>query len=183
MTSSDPRRQRLEDPHIDVVLDAPVEDRARRRIGAGHLLEVALADERVGILAPDQVQQFGARARKNIAHKRDVILLGDIVLAVDLRVASQRQPGRRCDSRAAQLVGPVTLGGEDQVKALCLLPRPGKVEMGVDGPPGAGAQVRRQVIAQAVVDIQIKVEALAGNAFELTGLEMLTSTSLSARRQ
>src|ERR1700679_3563527 len=106
-------------------------------------------------------------------HKSNIILLGDIVLAMDLQVASERQPGRRCDSGAAQLVGPVTLSGEDQVKALCLLAGPGKIEMCVDGPPRSRAQVRRQVIAQTVVDIQVKVEALAGNAIELTGLEVL----------
>ena len=36
-----------------------------------------------------------------------------------------------------------------------------------------GSQGRREMITQPVVDIEIKVEALAGDPVELTGLEML----------
>ena len=69
------------------------------------------------ILSADQVQQFVARAGEDVADEGDVILLGDVVLAVDLGVARQRQPGRRGDPGPAEPIGPVALGGEDQVEA------------------------------------------------------------------
>jgi hypothetical protein len=78
-----------------------------------------------------------------MAHECDVVLLGDLVLAMDLRVARQRQPGRRGDSRTAEIFGAVTLSGEDPVKAARFLESPREIEVRVDGPPGAGAQLRR----------------------------------------
>src|ERR1700678_1680021 len=55
--------------------------------------------------------------------------------------------------------------------------------MRVDGPPGPWAQVRRQVIAQAVVDIEVKVESLAGNTIQFAGLEMFDLDDLPQRTQ
>ena len=52
-----PRGQRLEDSHVDVVLDAAIENRSSRRIRPGHFLEIALADERVRILAADRLSK------------------------------------------------------------------------------------------------------------------------------
>ena len=117
-----------------------------------------------------------------MAHERDGVELGDIVLAMDLRIASQRQPGRRSDSRAARFFGPVTLSGEDQVEALCLLAEPSKIEVCVDGPPRAGMELRGQVIAQAIVDIEIEVEALPGNASSSPSWKCVTSTSPPSAR-
>ena len=99
--------------------------------------------------------------------------LAHVVLAVDLRVARQRQPGRGRDADAAEQVGAVALGGEDDVEAGRLFAAAVEVEVRVDGPEGTGPQVGRQVIPQAVVDIQIQVEALSGDAIQRHGLEML----------
>jgi len=49
-------RQRLEDPHVDIIRDAAIKDDARGRVGPRHLVEVALADERIAILSANQVQ-------------------------------------------------------------------------------------------------------------------------------
>ena len=82
----------LEDAHVDVVADAAIERDAGRRIGPGHVVEVALADERVAVSPLDQRQQIAARAGEDIADERDVVLLGQVVLAVNLGIAGQGQP-------------------------------------------------------------------------------------------
>jgi hypothetical protein len=43
-------------------------------------------------------------------------LLGKVVLAVNLGIARQGKPRRQADPRPAQVIGPVTLSGEDAIK-------------------------------------------------------------------
>src|SRR5438552_5434245 len=85
---------------------------------------------------------------EEVADEAEVEAPGDVVLAVDLRVTDQGQPGG-ADARVA-------LGGEDEVE----------VEVGVDGPERRGVQLLRQPVVQAVVDVQVEVEARARNARE-----------------
>ena len=67
-----PAGQDLEDPHVDVVPDAAIEADSGRGVGTGHLVEVALADERVGIPPADQVEQLRAGTGKDVADEGDV---------------------------------------------------------------------------------------------------------------
>ena len=67
------------------------------------------------------------------------MLFGQVVLAVDLGVAGQGQPGGGVDPDLAEQVDPIALGGEDDVEARRLLSAPVKIEVRVDGPEGAAA--------------------------------------------
>ena len=108
-------RQRLEDPHVDVVLDAPVEYGSRRRISGGHLLEVTLTDKRVGDTCGERFSKSARGPGKTLPDESNVILLVDLVLGVDLRIASQRQPGGE-NPRPSQRIRPIALGREDDVE-------------------------------------------------------------------
>ena len=79
-------------------------------------------------------------------------------------------------------VDPIALGGEHDVEARRLLAAPVEIEVGVDGPEGAGSQLGRQVIPQAVVDVQVEVEALSGHTVQVAGWKCSTSTNRSRAR-
>src|SRR5579863_6200899 len=84
--------QRLEDAHVNVVLDAPVNADPRLRVDPGKLVEIALADERVRKLLLHQLQEVLARARPYAADKTEVPPFGERVRSMDGRVARQGQP-------------------------------------------------------------------------------------------
>ena len=168
-----PAGDSLEDPHVDVVANAPVERDACRRIGPRHVVEVALANERVAISPLDEREQIAARAGKDIAHERDVVLLGHVMLAVNIRVTGQGKPRGGSHADPPKQLDPIALRGEHNVEARGLLPAPVEIEVRVNRPESAGSQLARQVIPQAVVDIQVEVEALAGHAFQVSRLEVL----------
>ena len=155
-----PARNRLEHAHIHVIANAAIKRDACRRIRACHVIEVALADERIVVPALNQPEQIATRPRKHVAHERNVVLLGHvIVLAMDTRITRQRQPRSRSDPDATEQINPVALGGKHQVKPRRLLTAAVEIKVRVDGPEGTRPAIRRQVIAQAVIDVQVKVEA------------------------
>ena len=179
-----PARDGLEDPHVHVIPQATIERQSRRGVDLRHLLEVGLADERPRVPPPEQFEQLGPRAREHVAHVREIILLGHVVLAVELGIAGQGQPRGGCDSLPPQPIRPVALGGEDEVESLGLDPAPIKVEVGIDRPPGRGMKFVRQVVLEPVIDVQEEVEAIAQDRASWSGRKWVTSTSPSrARRQ
>ncbi len=93
-----PTRQRLEDPHIHIIAEAAVEDDPAGRVDPRHLVEERPADDVPGELAGDRLQQLIPRPGEDMSDERDVVLFGDLVLAMDARVARQRQPGGRLDA-------------------------------------------------------------------------------------
>ena len=74
--------------------------------------------------------------------------------------------------RPAQPIGPVALSGKYQIKAAGSAQARVEVHMGVNGPEDGGAQLGRQAVVEAIVDIEIKVTPLAWDMVELIGLEM-----------
>ena len=81
-------------------------------------------------------------------------------------------------------LGPVALGGEDEVALRALWSRHrAEADVRVDGPPGAGSQVGRQVIPESVIDIEKEISNAAEFASS-PGRKCSTSTNRrSARRQ
>jgi hypothetical protein len=121
---------------------------ARSGIGAGHLFEVAVADEMLGEFAAKPFEQIRSRAGKVVADEAEVILLGQIVLAVDGRVAGQGQPNSRADAGAAKRLGAVTLGGEGQVAGAGLGQAAVEIQVRVDGPEGALVKINAKHLGQ-----------------------------------
>src|SRR5439155_13471122 len=99
--------------------------------------EVGPADERPAEPPPESLDQLGARAGEDVAHEGDVVDLRDLVPAVNLGVAGQRQPLSWRDPLGFEPGRTVALRGEDDVEAGGLLAAPVGVEVGVDRPPGA----------------------------------------------
>ena len=57
---------------------------------------------------------------------------------MNLRVAGQRQPGRRRDPLPAQPFRTIALGGEDDVETARLFTAAIEADVGIDGPEGRG---------------------------------------------
>ena len=168
-----PAGDSLKHPHVDVVSDAAVEDHARRRISARHLIEKAATDERLGIFRHDLREQVLTRARKHRSHEGDVILLLDLVLAMHRGIARKRQPDGGLDAGGAEQLGPIALSCKNAIKTRGLLKTPFQVQVSVNRPPRARPQLRRQVIPKAVIDIQVEIERVPGDLLELIRPEVL----------
>ena len=84
----------------------------------------------------------------------------NVATAMDVGVAREWKPVCRGNSLRLEPGGTVALCGEDEVKWFGFLAAPVKVEVCVDRPPRRRSQLSRQVILQAVVDIQIEVESV-----------------------
>ncbi len=108
-----------------------------------HLGKVALADERPQIFPADKLDQVLARAGEDVPDEGDVILVGNVMFAVNGGIARERKPGSRVDAGRAEQFGPITLGRVDEVEAAGLLDAPLEVEMRVDGPPGGWSEIGR----------------------------------------
>ena len=109
------------------------------------------------------------------------MLLGNFMLSVDLRIARQRQPVCRGDSRPAKPIGPVALGGEHQIKAAGFAQARVEIDVCVDGPEDGRMQLGRQAIVEPIIDMDEEVKPLAGDLVKLMGRKWVTSTSRSRR--
>ena len=111
--------------------------------------------------------------RPYIADEGNVMLLGYFVSTVNIGVARQWQPRGGGDADPAEQIYSVALGGEPEVEAGHLSTASVEVEVGIDGPEGAWTQFVRQVIREAVIDVQVEVEPVAWDSVQLAGLEMM----------
>ena len=82
--------ERLEQPHVDVIAHASIENDARRRVRLGHVVEVALPDERVWEPFLDAFDKVRARSGEEVSDKTHVMLCGNVVLSVNVRITRER---------------------------------------------------------------------------------------------
>ena len=170
--------QGLEHPHVDIAQHAAVEDDPRGGVGLGHLVEIAPADEHVGEVFLEMLDGLGAPAGQKVPDEADVVPLRHVVLAVDFGIAGKRQPLRRGNPLAVQPLCPVALRGQHEVEVLGLGAVPLEIQVGVDRPERAGAQVAGKPVPQTVVDVQVQVEAAAGDVRQIAGQEVLDLNEL-----
>jgi hypothetical protein len=62
---------------------------------------------------------------------------------------------------------------EDDIEARGLLAAPVKIEVGVDGPQGRGPQLGRKLLPQAIINVQIEIEAVPRHAIKVMWLKVL----------
>src|SRR5580698_7676870 len=87
---------------------------------------------------------------ENVPDERDFVLLGNIImLAMNTRIARQRQPRCRSDADAAQQIDPVALGGKHQVEAWRLFAAAIKIKVRINRPESGRPAICGQVIAQS----------------------------------
>ncbi len=111
-------------------------------------------------------------AGKDVPDERDIMGFLHVVAAMDIGITRQREPLRWGYSLRLELGGAIALGRKDEVKGFGLLAAPHKVKVRIDRPPGRRMQLGRQVILEAVIDIQVEVEALPRNGREFVGAEV-----------
>ena len=85
------------------------------------------------------------------------------MLRVHDGVAGQGEPCRGRDAMLAQAFCTVALRREHEIELPRLGKRPLEVEMRVDGPKRRGTQLAGYLIMEAVVDVQIEIEAFRGD--------------------
>ena len=107
-----------------------------------------------------------ARDRGRRGHECHVVLLGDVVLAMDFRIARQGSQCGGCDparrSSSTRRVARQISGRSRETF------QPTRNPCACRWPTRQPVQIGRQVVPQPIVDIQIEVEAVAGYAIELT---------------
>ena len=165
-----PAGHRLEDPHVHVVADAPVEHPRRPSRSAPSRRRRPCREMR-GELPADHREQIVPRPREAVPDERDIISPGDLVLAVDVGSQASGSQVAEAIPTARSRSAPSRWAAKTRSKGTPRKPG-GEIAVGVDRPVSPRTERGRQPVLDVVVDAEVKVETRGRDRVGLVGREV-----------